>query len=110
MAPREHECVERFRESLQAWTDDRFVSRQQIDDMAMFSMYLVNLSEDDGWIYDGHSFKVGAPMSCLTVKATIDGLPVVVFTSGRTTMGCVSAFLRKMAAGLLEWRNDKYRG
>lgn len=101
--------IEQFRESLEDWTDERFISRQQLEALAMFSMYLVNLSEDDGWQYDGHSFKIGEPMCCLTVKATRGGLPQVVFTSGRTYTGCIVAFVRKVREGWLEWRDDRYR-
>lgn len=101
--------IDAFDASLTAWTDERFVSREQVRVLSMFSLYLVNLSDQDGWQYDGHSFKVGVPMCCLTVKATIDGVPQVVFTSGRTHVSCVSIFMRKLDAGWLEWRNDRYR-
>lgn len=109
MTAKDNEHVGEFRKSLEAWTDERFVSRQQLDDLAMFSMYLVNLAEADGWQYDGQSYKVGAPMGCLVVRGTIDGIPHVVFTSGRTHTGCVGAFLRKMRDGYLEWRQDRFR-
>lgn len=101
--------LERFRESLEGWTDERFVGRDQLWALGMFFMYLVNLSEEDGWQYDGHSLKMGAPMITLTVKAHIDGVPYVVFTSGRTTIACIRVFIRKLEEGLLEWRPDKYR-
>lgn len=109
MDPRETEHVLEFFKSLEDWTDERFVSREHVKALTMFSLYLVNLSEADGWVYDGHSFKVGVPMCCLTVKATIAGVPQVVFTSGRTHIGCVVAFLRKQREGWLEWRDDRYR-
>lgn len=48
-------------------------------------------------------------MSTLTVKATIDGVPYVVFTSGRDPASCVRMFIRKIEADLLEWRPDQYR-
>lgn len=95
--------------ALDGWTDERFASRIQVESLCMFSLYLVNLAEDDGWVYDGHSFKVATPMSVLTVKATIDGTPQVVFTSGRTHTGCIVAFVRKLREGWLEWRPDQFR-
>lgn len=109
MAASHGEHVEEFVRSLAKWTDERFVSREELQALAMFSVYLVNLSETDGWVYDGHSYKVASPMCCLTVKATIDGIPHVVFTSGRTHTGCVKAFVRKLEEGWLEWRVDRYR-
>jgi hypothetical protein len=109
MAAIENEHLERFDEALQVWTDERFVSRAEIRALAMFSKYLVNLAEDDGWEYCGQSFKRGVPMCTLVVKAYMDEVPVVVFTSARTHTGCVVTFLRKLEQGLLEWREDKYR-
>lgn len=105
----ENPHVKRLDESLKDWVDERFVSKAEIRALAMFSVYLVNLAEQDGWQYDGHSFKVGVPVSVLTVKATIDGIPQVVFTSGWTHTACVQTFIKKLEQGWLEWRNDRYR-
>lgn len=107
--PTVNQHLSAFKTSLEGWTDERFISREDIRILAMFSGYLVNLSHLDGWQYDGHSFKIGVPMCCLTVKATIDDTPQVVFTSGRTYTACVRHFLRKLEQGWLEWRNDRYR-
>lgn len=101
--------LEEFEQALARWTDERFVSREQVRALSMFSVYLVNLAEREGWEYDGHSFKVASPMSVLTVKATIDGVPQVVFTSGRTHTACVQHFIKKLEQGWLEWRADRYR-
>lgn len=101
--------LERFDEALKAWDDERFVSRQQIRTLAMFFLYLVNLADDDGWQYDGHSLKVRETTCILTVKATLEGTPHVVFSSGRDAMGCVQAFMRKLEEGWLEWVVDRYR-
>lgn len=109
MVSRDNGHLGQFEIALKDWTDERFVSREQIRALSMFNMYLVNLSEEDGWQYDGHSWKQGNPIGCLVVKATMDGAPVVVFTSARTTINGVVIFLRKLEQGLLEWRPDKYR-
>lgn len=103
------EYVKQFDNALQVWTDERFVSRIQVRALSMFAVYLVNLAEDDGWSYYGHSYKVGLPMGILTVKGDIDGIPHVVFTSGRTYTACVVAFMRKLGEGWLEWREDRFR-
>lgn len=109
MVARDSEYVKQFRTAVEEWTDERFLSRRQLFAGAMFLLYLVNLADEDGWSYDGHSMKVGVPMCMLVVKATIEEVPYVVFTSARTTMGCVVTFLRKLEEGLLEWREDRYR-
>lgn len=109
MAAKDSRYIAEFDKALEVWTDERFLSRQALRDLAMFNLYLVNLAEEDGWVYDGHSLKVGAIMSTLVVKATIEGVPHVVFSTGRTTTGCVRAFLRKMEEGWLDWVADRYR-
>ena len=109
MDPRDSEHVAEFEKALAAWDDHRFLTADQLRDLAMFSLYLVNLAEADGWEYDGHSWKKALPLGCLTVRATVEGVPSVVFTSGRTYTGCVSIFLRKLAGDMLEWRPDKFR-
>jgi len=109
MDPRESEHVQQFEGALETWTDQRFASQENIHDWAMFFLYLVNLAEHDGWVYDGHSITNGAPMCRLVVRGTVEGVPSVVFTSGRTPTGCVHTFLRKMREGWLEWSVDRFR-
>ena len=109
MAAKVNKYLEQFRAALGTWTDERFITQQQVWAVAMFFVYLVNLSEDDGWVYEGHSMKVGFPMCTLTVKSHNEGVPYVVFTSGRDTLSCVRVFIRKLEERLLEWRPDQYR-
>ena len=101
--------LEGFQAAVRTWTDQRFLTQTDLYSLAMFFVYLVNLSESGGWVYDGHSLKVGVPMCTLTVKAHIEEVPQVVFTSGRDGVACVRMFIRKLDADLLEWRPDRYR-
>lgn len=109
MDPRDTEHVKQFDLALETWTDTRFITREELRAAAMFVLYLVNLAEHDGWVYNGHSWKEASPMGCLVVKATIEGTPYVVFTSARTTISSMKVFLRKLEGGMLEWVPDKYR-
>lgn len=109
MSARDTKYLAEFRESVKTWTDQRLVRQEDLYAMAMFTLYLVNLSDEDGWQYDGHSHKVALPLGCLVVKATMEGIPVVVFTSGRTAIACIRIFIRKLEQGLLEWVPDKFR-
>lgn len=109
MDPRNTEHVRVFEQSLLDWTDSRFLTREQLRVVAMFTMYLVNLAGHDGWVLDGYSWKESSRMGCLVVKATVDGLPQVVFTSARTPISGMKVFLRKMDQGELVWVRDKYR-
>jgi hypothetical protein len=108
MASKGKEYIERFEETLAGWTDNRFVSADEIRTLAMFHMYLVNLAEEGGWIYRGHSWKESDYLGCLVVKAVVDGVPSVVFTSAKTAVAGMRIFLRKMAGDFLEWVPDKY--
>lgn len=102
--------VQAFEHSLEAWTDSRFLTREQVRVLAMFTMYLVNLADDNGWQFDGYSWKESSYLGCLVVKATVDGVPSVVFTNAATAVAGMGIFLRKLDADLLEWVPDKYRG
>jgi hypothetical protein len=108
MDPTDSQHVQAFREQLELWTDSRFVSAEDIYDLSMFSSYLVNLAEADGWEYVGHSFRVKQPLCLLVVRGKLDGTQHVVFTSARTYTGCVRIFLRKLREGWLEWSPDRF--
>lgn len=108
MGPKDKEYVQQFRKSLEGWTDHRFVSAQDIETMAMFLMYLVNLADRDGWVCRGHSWKESDYLGCLVVKAVVDGVPSVVFTNAKTPVIGMRIFLRKLEGDFLEWIPDKY--
>lgn len=108
MDPRDTETVERFREALQGWTDERLVTRDQLETLTMFHLYLVNLADHQGWTYRGHSWKESEYLGCLVVKAVVDGVPSVVFTNAKTTTAAMRIFLRKLEGEFLEWVPDKY--
>ena len=108
MAASDTQYVKQFDEALKGWTDDRFVSAAEIRVVSMFTMYLVNLAEDAGWQYRGHSWKESDYLGCLVVKATVDGVPSVVFTNAKTLVSSMRIFLRKLEGEFLEWVPDQY--
>lgn len=110
MATRENGHLVQFEESLSDWVDERFLSRKDLRALAMFSMYLVNLADDDGWLYCGHSWKESQYLGCLVVKSVVDKVPSVAFTSAKTYTASVGIFLRKLEHGDVIWQKDKYRG
>ena len=101
--------LEQFDESLKGWTDERFISREDVRTVAIFAEYLVNLLEAEGASYDGHSLRIGTPMCLLVVRGTIDSIPHVAFTSARTPTACMRIFLRKLDEERVEWTVDRYR-
>ena len=108
MDPRDTEHLKEFTRSLEGWTDSRFLTREQLKTIAMFTMYLVNLAEHDGWVLRGYSWKESPHMGCLVVKATRGELPYVVFTNARTPVNGMKIFLRKLEEDFLEWVPDRY--
>lgn len=108
MDPRNTEHVTEFEAALERWDDSRFITKKDLRTVAMFTMYLVNLAEYDGWDLRGHSWKSSDYLGCLVVKAVVGGVPSVVFTSAKTLVGGMFIFLRKMEGGFLEWVPDKY--
>ncbi|GAH31686.1 unnamed protein product, partial [marine sediment metagenome] len=103
MDPTDSEHVREFEQSLTRWTDSRFLSRDSLRTMAMFTMYLVNLAEADGWDLRGYSWKRSSYLGCLVVKSIVDGVPSVAFTNAKTPVAGMRIFLRKMEGGFLEW-------
>lgn len=108
MDPRNTEHVREFEQSLDAWTDSRFLTRDQLKTVAMFTMYLVNLADADGWVLRGYSWKESENLGCLVVKAMVEGVPSVVFTNAKNTVGGMRIFLRKLEGDFLEWVPDKF--
>lgn len=108
MTGKDNSYVEQFDKALEAWKDERFVTQAQVRDLAMFSLYLVNLLDDQGIEYVGHSFRLKGTLDMLVVKGVVDGIPHVVFTSGKGLTGCVHIFLRKLDEGWLEWAVDRF--
>ena len=106
--PRTGQAVVGFDKALETWTDHRFISAEEIRTAAMFLVYLVNFAEYAGWEYRGHSWKESPRLGCLVVKAVVDGVPCVVFTSAKTILRGMRIFLRKLEGDFLEWVPDKY--
>lgn len=98
-----------FQESLEGWVDERHLSRSQVWSLWVFTAYMENCAEADGWRYDGHSWKNSPGMGVLVVKATVDDRPVVCFTSARTSLNAISIFVRKLSEDGVVWVKDKYR-
>lgn len=104
----DNETLGRFGEALAEWTDHRFITADEIWTLAMFHLYIVNLADEGGWVYRGHSWKEKDHLGCLVVKALVDEVPSVVFTNAATYMGGIRIFLRKLEGDFLEWVPDKY--
>ena len=104
----ENGVLREFAIALSDWTDNRFVTKEDISTHAIFLMYLVNLSDAYGWEYLGHSWRERANLGCLVVKAKMGGAQYVAFTSAQTPTHGMRIFLRKMEEERVEWVEDRY--
>jgi hypothetical protein len=84
------------------------VSAEDLKAMAMFIVYLVNLLEDHGLGYRGHSLRETGALTLLVVRATAGDDPVCCFISARTSLDCIVVFLRQLDEHRLGWRHDKF--
>ena len=101
--------LERLEEQVQSIPTDHIMSPDLVWTAYMFTMYIVNLAEDGGWSYDGHSFKVGDPLGTLTVRSHVQDAPMVSFVNGRTMLECMGVFVRWCELGDVRWYPDKFR-
>lgn len=101
--------VDRFKKHLETWDDNRAMDRREILAAYMFTKHIVNLADDGGWVYRGHSYKAGDPLDIMTVKADLEGAAVVCFCSGRGMLECMGIFVRKCELEVLDWRADRFR-
>lgn len=109
MDPMNSAHVKAFHKSLEGWVDQRFISREELETVAMFTMYLVNLLERRGHVYYGYSWKESPRMGCLVVKIDHEGTPQVAFTNARTCTASMRIFLRRLQEDVVDWRPDRYR-
>lgn len=73
-----------------------------------FHYYNVNLLEQRGLAWRGESFKNQGWSCLLVVKVARGRIPLVAFITGEDTTGCMRIFLRQLAEGTVEWRDDKF--
>lgn len=73
-----------------------------------FEGWLINLLEDKGLAWRGHSFKNQGWATLLVMKVAREGVPQVGFFTEQTTTGCVRVFLRKLAEGSIPWKRDQF--
>jgi len=98
-----------FHEALEGWTDHRFISRDELEAVSVFCMYLVNIVEARGFTLYGHTWKKTGRLGCLVVKVDREGTPYVGFTNASTLIGSMRIFLRRMQEDSVDWRPDRFR-
>jgi hypothetical protein len=88
--------------------DSRFLTSEEWGEVYRYVVYLVNLLDEQGMVYRGHSFKYGVPVSLLVTKVIRGKSMLVAFTSGITFQSCMGAFLNRLREDTVEWREDRY--
>lgn len=100
--------IELVSQETQGLAGCRYITPELVMDLYRFFLYIVNLFDDQGWVYRGHSLREGTELTLLVVKGTVNGAAVVCFVNARTTAACVRTFLRQMDEGTVGWRTDKF--
>ena len=106
--PTNNKHLDELGEQLSILPEDAILGRDDVLILYKFTMYLVNLCEDQGVTFRGESFKYGVPMCLLVVKVTIDDRGYVCFINALSRLNCYKIFLSRLEDGTVEWREDKF--
>lgn len=97
----------------QDWLEQRdftpYFSTAQIKALVVLNERMPNVLEDRGLTFDGLSYRPGAPMSLLIVKASEAGEPLVCFINAKTFLNGIVIFLRMLSEERVPWKLDKFR-
>lgn len=90
------------------WTDERMKEGQDLDDLLIFWVYLPNVLSQLGFRYKGYQLRQTRDSWLLVVKVTDGTVPLVVFETAGTPMGCIRMFVRQLNDDRITWNKDKY--
>lgn len=84
--------------------------RHKRDLMAIdyFMNSVLHITSQDGWTFTGCSIRQKGTNTNLTVKAELDGTPLVAFVTEKFPTGCVVTFCRMWLEGRVKWYPDRY--
>jgi hypothetical protein len=90
-----------------------YAGAQVIDEVTLralvwFFLYGENVLSQIGRTWRGCSFRQSETTCLLTVRSSYNGIPDVVFITGRNPTDCVLLFAKKWHADTLAWYPDKY--
>lgn len=100
--------VDRLKEISLEYGDYRVADEVELRLYVWFHMYLFDeLSQIQG-VERGYTFRSRGLLTLLVYKATVKGLPRVVFITGNSPVDCMKIFCKQFYAGTLKWVDDKY--
>jgi hypothetical protein len=94
--------------AMEQWTDQRVISAEDLEDLLLFVLYMPKVTSRMGVKLQGFTCRQKQGQYLMTIKAKEEGVPLVVFITGESTIGCMSRFLNLWERDRLSWTKDRY--
>lgn len=94
--------------AMEQWTDGRVIGAVELESLLLFLLCVPKVYSQLGIQIKGHVVRQKQGQTLLTVKATEGAIPLIVFITAPTTMGCVMRFMDLMEDDKLTWVKDRY--
>lgn len=94
--------------AMEQWTDGRVVGAVDLENLLLFLLYMPKTLSQFGTKVLGFSCRQKNGQTLLTVKAKEADLPLIVFVTSDTAIGCMVRFLDLMENDRLTWVKDRY--
>lgn len=102
------QCLYPVQAAMEQWTDKRIIDDKCLENLLLFLLYGQTVFSQNGLRLHGFSSRQKGDQTILTVKVSQDGVPLVAFITGSTTIGCIERLLDLFEDDRLTWRKDKY--
>jgi len=103
------EFVTRVEDVIAPVDDWRVCSKDELVGSLWYLVYGYNEELDSGGEWSGVTFSQRDLLTLMISKRVHDGVPQVVFITGRSPMDCMRMFQRRWFEGSLNWVRDKFR-
>lgn len=94
--------------AMEQWTDARVIDSVDLENLLLFLLYVPKTLSQFGWRFHGFSTRQRNGQTLLTLKASENGTPLVVFLTANDTIGCMHRFLDLLESDRLNWVKDRY--
>lgn len=97
------------RRSLEGYNDHRLLSKDELEAVLWYVVYIFDETLKFGGDWTGVSFSQKDLIVLMVSRREYEGTPQVVFVTGRTTADCMRIFRNRFVNGTLNWFRDKFR-
>jgi len=102
------ECLYPVQAAMEQWTDHRVIGAVDLENLLLFLLYVPKVLSQLGIKVKGFVSRQKQGQTLLTVKAVENDLPLIVFVTSESTIGCMVRFLDLMESDKLTWVRDRY--